>query len=97
MASHSQAVWKIFSRLEYNRDDTEDYARECYANRVIAVGWSEVGDLNKIGSREEVKRRLLKTWPRETRGQPRRLAQWAGSLWRFKESVRTGHLVLCPD
>ena len=83
MASHSQVVWKIFARLDYSREDSEDYARECYAHGVIAVGWNAVGDLNKIASREELKRKLLKTWPHETRGRPRRLGQRAGSLWKF--------------
>jgi hypothetical protein len=54
MASRSQVVWKIFARLDYSQKDSEDYARECYAHGVIAVGWNDVGDLNKIASREEV-------------------------------------------
>src|SRR5437016_1832730 len=40
MASRSQPVWKIFARLSYKDEDSGDYARECYAHRVIAVGQS---------------------------------------------------------
>ena len=90
-------VWQIFVRLPSNSENPEDYAAECYKYGVIAVGWSEVGDLNQIDSRETLKRELKKTQRQWVRGKPRRVASWAGSLWSFKESVKKGHFVLCPD
>lgn len=95
----STKIWKIFARLGATEKNSEDYARECYQGGVIAVGWNEVGDLNKIRSKEELKRRLVTDsyWSSVTKRRPRRVDQWAASLWKFKESVHKGHIVLCPD
>ncbi len=85
--------WKIFARQPKTWQDSEDYARECYRAGVIAVGWNGVGDLNKIGSFEELKQKLTKLWPGDARSHP----QWAGALWSFRNAVKPGHTVICPD
>lgn len=92
-----RTIWKIFARQPRARQDSQDYACEYYRAGVIAVGWSKLGDLNKFASREGLKGELAKIYREETRGRPNRLAQWAGSLWKFRTSVKAGHIVACPD
>ena len=86
-------IWKIFARQPGTWDNPEDYARECYRSKVIAVGWSEVGDLNRINSRKELVRRLRSRW----REDARTIGQNAGALWNFRNEVKPGHIVICPD
>lgn len=90
-------LWKIFARLPSKWKDSEDYARECYRAGLIAVGWNELGNLNKIGSREELHRKLAERWGDEAEHGDDTISQWAGSLWSFKTEVKTGHHVICPD
>jgi hypothetical protein len=70
-------IWKIFARLPSDRKDTEDYAAPCYRRGVIAVGWSDLGDLNQFESLDALKNALAKNkhWRKEVRGKTRRLAQ----------------------
>ncbi len=86
-------LWKIFARQPSDWQAPEDYARECYRAGVIAVGWSQIGDLNNIQSRGQLKRALAKKWHED----PKTLAQWAGALWNFRNSVRQGDIIVCPD
>src|SRR5664280_1585816 len=81
-------IWKIFARLPKG---SEDYAAECYRSGVIAVGFSEVGDLNKFASREELKAKCAKLYRKQSIG------QIAGVLWNFRSSVKDGDMVICPD
>lgn len=91
------ALWKIFARLPSKQEDAEDYARECYRGGVIAVGWSELGDLNRISSQAELHRLLAKGWWKHAEKGDRTIAQWAGSLWSFRDDIKPGDYVLCPD
>jgi Domain of unknown function (DUF3883) len=86
-------IWKIFARQPGTVKNSNDFARECYRAGVIAVGWSGVGDLNRIASRKELKRKLART----RNEAPRTIGQWAGSLWNFRSSVKAGDIVICPD
>ena len=90
-------IWKIFARLPSNRKDTEDYARECFQAGVIAVGWSELGDLNRIASRRDLHRRLADRWWGDAENGDKTISQWAGSLWSFRNDVKPGDYVICPD
>jgi len=81
-------IWKIFARLPKG---SEDYAAECYRSGVIAVGFDEVGDLNKFASREELKAKCAKLYRKQSIG------QIAGVLWNFRSSVKDGDMVICPD
>jgi hypothetical protein len=101
MAKKSEPqVWKIYARQSSNSKNPEDYADECYKSRKIAIGWSDVGDLNRFDSCDALKptlEKLHRTWfPRKTVSKSR-VGAWAGCLWRFKDSVKKGHYVLCPD
>ena len=92
-------VWKIFARLPADSENPEEYADECYKSGKIAIGWNEVGDLNQFDSREALKPELEKIHREWFRGKPKsqRIASWASCLWCFKDLVKNGHLVLCPD
>jgi hypothetical protein len=87
-------LWKIYAREASGIEDSEEYAAECYSSGVIAVGWSEIGDLNKIASRPELKKRIAQQgWSKGKNV----IAQWAGALWRFRTEVKKGDMVICPD
>ena len=89
-------IWKIFARLPSKWSD-EDYARECYQAGVIAIGWNELGDLNTISSFDELRQRLTKRWGAEAESGAKTIGQWAGALWSFRNEVKSGHYVICPD
>lgn len=90
-------LWKIFARLPSKWKDSEDYARECFQAGLIAVGWSELGDLNAISSRDELHRLLDKRWGHEAENGHKTISQWAGALWSFRTDVKPGDHVICPD
>ncbi|OFW00073.1 MAG: hypothetical protein A3F68_05145 [Acidobacteria bacterium RIFCSPLOWO2_12_FULL_54_10] len=86
-------IRKIFARQPSDWHASEDFASECYRARVIAVGWSQIGDLNNIPSRKQLKHELAKRWRKDGNT----LGQWAGSLWTFRTSTKRHDLVVCPD
>jgi len=83
-------LWQIFARRARAE---EEYASECYAAGIIAVGWNWVGDLRQYASREELKERMRP----EYKGWDQSLSANAGSLWLFANDVNVGDLVICPD
>jgi restriction system protein len=87
-------IWKIFARQPTGMEGSEEYAAECYTSGVIAVGWNDVGDLNKFASREKLKAACVKFWSDESN---RSIGQTAGVLWNFRSSVMEGDMVICPD
>lgn len=90
-------IWKIFARLPSKWNDSEDYARECYQNGVIAIGWNELGDLNAVTSPNELRQKLKKRWGAEAESGAKTIGQWAGELWAFRNEVKPGDYVICPD
>jgi len=87
-------VWQIYARTP---NAEEEYAAECYKAGIIAVGWSEVGDLRGYDSCEELKEGLRKLWHEHYEEWPKTLVADAGNLWRFRSEVHIGDLVICPD
>jgi hypothetical protein len=90
-------IWKVFTRLPSKRDDAEDYANECYRKGVIAIGWNEVGNLNKVPSMEVLRKRMVHHFGDTAENGARTVGQWAGILWTFRNQVKPGHYVICPD
>jgi hypothetical protein len=91
-------IWKIYARQSSDYwQNPEEYARECVQAGVIAVGWSEVGDLNHFGSWDQLCTRLDDLWGDEAAHGRRSISQWAGALWRFRTSVARNDYVICPD
>lgn len=59
----------------------------------VTVGWSEVGDLSRAATREDVRRRVEDAYPGDG---PARWANFTGQLWAFRDSIRAGDLVVLP-
>lgn len=57
------------------------------------IGWEELPDLAGIGSREELEELVRATYPDAGKG---RIANWVGQLWRFRELIEVGDLVVLP-
>jgi len=88
-----QTIWKIFAREGKNG---EDYADTCFRTGVIAVGWSDLDDLNIFSSYVELKQTMLRYYRSSYHDNLRGLAQGASSLWRFREDVKKDDWVICP-
>ena len=59
----------------------------------VSVGWPEVGDLSSATSREDVRRRVEEAYPGDGAA---RWANYTGQLWAFRDSIRSGDLVILP-
>lgn len=58
------------------------------------IGWSEVGDIGKCSSKNEILELLFRTYP----GDPeKRLTNYASQLWAFSDSVSIGDLIILPS
>jgi len=57
-------LWKIYARHPVDPEDSQEFARECYQAGAIAVGWSGIGNLNAIQTREKLFDLLWKKWTR---------------------------------
>lgn len=97
MTGNQPVFWKIYARYPFDADESQEFARECYQAGVIAVGWSEIGCLNDIPTREILFNLLWKKWGRNAEKGKRAVAQWVGALWAFSAEVRAGDYIVCPD
>jgi hypothetical protein len=97
MTAQPVVIWKIFARESFDTEDSQEFARECYQDGVIAVGWNAIGHLNAIPSREELFRLLLQKSGHWVDNNALSIGQWTGSLWAFRSEVKRGHYVVCPD
>lgn len=62
---------------------------------IIAIGWPEVGDLNKIkATRENFKKKTQRAYPNSKN---RTVAAWAGTLYRFVVEMQIGDYVIFPS
>lgn len=62
---------------------------------VIALGWEDMGDLQKIGkSREDFKKRYLEIYPNASKG---KVAGSAGMMYRFVYEAQVGDYVVFPS
>ena len=60
----------------------------------ICIGWSGMGDLADITTREELIARYDATWPNTN---PRKKGQDIGQIWRFKNDAQIGDYVIFAD
>ena len=68
---------------------------ELVGNEMIAIGWSEMGDLTAVpDDREVMKARVALTYPGWT---PPRVRGLAGTLLSFRHLMQIGDLVVYPD
>ncbi|MBR7008434.1 MAG: restriction endonuclease [Ruminococcus sp.] len=62
---------------------------------VIAIGWEEIGDLNKIApDREAFKKKYIETFPNDKK---MKVATSAGMLYRFALEVQIGDYIVFPS
>jgi hypothetical protein len=88
-------LWKIFARE--SGEGAREFARECFQEHVIAVGWNPIGDLNSIESREKLHHKLAVKCGKWADNGANSISQWTGSLWAFRTAVKSGHSLVCPD
>lgn len=60
----------------------------------ICIGWSGMGDLSDISSREDLGMRYDATWPGT---KPRKKGQDTGQIWRFINDAQIGDYVIFAD
>jgi len=61
---------------------------------VVAVGWSEIGDLSTLSSRDKIASAVAECWPD---WKPQAIAMAAGQIHRFRSDLKTGDVVLTYD
>ena len=64
------------------------------AQSVVAIGWSDVGDLTAFGSRDEILAEVQRQYPEHSLGWRR---SSAGMLFRFSRDIEPGHHVITYD
>ena len=60
---------------------------------LVIAGWEDVGDLSLIEDREGLRTRLMEIYPQFS---SQVVANWTGQLWRFREEIAIGDLVVMP-
>jgi restriction system protein len=70
-----------------------DREEPAFTQGLVIIGWNEVGDLSSCMTRESVRQALSAAYP-EAAGNV--VANWTGQLWRFREQIGVGDLVVMP-
>lgn len=60
---------------------------------LAVIGWSELGDLSKVKSRDDLKELCFKTYPD---AKPKAALNWTAQLWNFVDTIQIGELVILP-
>ena len=63
-------------------------------NAVIAIGWSDIGSLEALKTREDITERLAGEWPE---WHPQKLSMTAGQLFRFRHEMQKGDRIVTYD
>ena len=64
-------------------------------NNVIAIGWSDMGNLNNIdANRDAFKEKYMQIYPNAKKGN---IANGAGTLYRFRHEVQIGDYIVFPS
>jgi restriction system protein len=64
-------------------------------NDIIGIGWSDMGDLKKIGaSRDAIKAKYTEVYPDSKKGS---VANGAGMLYRFVYEMQVGDYIVFPS
>ena len=81
------SVWLVRAG---SRGEQEEAA---LSNNVATIGWEELPDLSKIGTREELQELYTKTYPTAKKME---VANYVGQVWRFLHEIQKGDLVALP-
>ena len=89
MANNEQTVWGIHAGKFGDADSL------FLKKRVIALGWSKMGDLSKLApDREAFKTKVAECYPEK---KPGAIPNNAGQLFRFVREMEIGDLVVYPS
>jgi restriction system protein len=84
-----ETVWGIHA------GKTGDADALFFKNHCIALGWSSIGDLSKVGAdRESFKSRVAAAYPEKKKGA---IPVNAGQLYRFVHEIKVGDVVVYPS
>lgn len=61
---------------------------------VVAIGWSEIGSLDDLASRDKIASQVAKQWPE---WHPQKVSMSAGQLHRFRNEMEIGDRVITYD
>ena len=61
---------------------------------VIAIGWSDIGPLDSLKTREAIAERVAANWPE---WHPQKVSMSAGQLYRFRHEMQSGDRVVTYD
>lgn len=72
-----------------------EYADECKNKGVIVIGWSEVGNLSLIKTKDDLRKKLFESY-RKNYKKLSSTGVAAGMLWQFSRELSSGDIVLSP-
>jgi restriction system protein len=81
------AIWLVRAG---GRGEQQEWALD---KKQAVIGWSEMGDLSKFNTREEMLDGLHKAFPN---GALKQLYNYRGQLWAFVKRIKIGDLVVLP-
>lgn len=61
-----------------------------WTERKVAIGWSALGDLRELPSRDALAQKHARVWPKEN---PRARGVAVGQVWRFYKEMKEGDVV----
>ena len=74
--------------------DNNEIIDDVLENSVVAIGWSEIGNVSNLGNREEVKEKYEKEFPEHKKW---RKSVNSGQIFRFCHKIKKGDYVLTYD
>jgi hypothetical protein len=87
-------LWQIYVRYP---NASSEFAAECYQHGFVAIGWGDIGNLNNIDSKEQIKRAIVRIRDYEYTKNDPSLPSAVGTLLSFRDSIHSGDYVVCPD
>ncbi len=63
-------------------------------NKLVSIGWEDVGDLSNIHNKETIKTLLEETYPTRSKNS---IQVWVRQLWNFATDIQIGDLVAMPS
>ncbi len=93
-AENVSAVEDIFSHNVYGIHIKEENTALSEENPHICIGWSDMGDLSDITTKDELRKRYDDTWPNSN---AKSKGQNVGQVWRFVNETQIGDFVIFAD
>lgn len=81
-------IWQI-SPFRYDENSQQYWSKNCI-NGVIGIGWSDLGDLRKFKSKEELRKALKEKYPYSDTDR-----NWdVESCWQFCNEIKEGNIIV---